>query len=101
MWGLWLVVSNTEVKQHQQQHVGWPVADLKVVQKSSSFDGGQQADFCSVCFHCKAQLAIHSWDHMFEGSTHTPSGNTRRGKKTKTGSCRCGPRNQTSLTVKG
>ena len=38
MWGLWLVVSNTEAQQHQQQPLGWPVADPKVVQKSLSFN---------------------------------------------------------------
>ena len=75
MWGLWLVVSNTEVQKHQQQHVSWPVADPKVIQKLSSFDdkstvniwlssSGQQADFCSVQFHCKVQLTVHNWDHM-------------------------------------
>ena len=112
MWGLWLVVGNTEVQQHQQQLVGWPTADPKVVWKSSSFDekstvniwlfsSGRQANFCSVQFHYKAQLAVYSLDHMLEGSAHTPLRDTRCGKKTRTGSSRCGPRKQTSLIAKG
>ena len=112
MWGLWLVVSNTEAQQHQQQHVSWQAANPKVIWKSSSFNekstvnmhlssSSQQADFCSVQFHCKAQLAVHSWDHMLEGSAHTPLRDTRHGKMTRTSSSTCGPRDQTSLTVKG
>ena len=112
MWGLWLVVSNTEAQQHQQQPVGWPAANPKVVQKLSSFNekstvniqlssSSQQANFCSVQFHHKVQLAVHCWDHVLEGSAHTPSRDTRHGKMTRTSSSRCGPRDQTSLTVKG
>ena len=112
IWGLWLVVSNTEAKQHQQQHVGQPAANPKVIKKQPSFaeksslnvwhcSSSWQADFWSAHFHHKAQLAVHSWDHVLEGSAHTPSGDTRCGMKTRTSSSRCGPRNQTSLTAKG
>ena len=86
-YGWWLVL-----QKHiniRQQHVGWPTANPKIIQKSSSFDekravniqpfsSSQQADFGSVQFHYKAQF---SWNHMLEGSAHATSGDVRHGNE--------------------
>ena len=89
----------------KQQHVGWPVANLKVIQKLSPFDkktpvtvwlfhSGQQADSGSAWYHHKAQ---YSCDHMLEGSAHLTLGDTRCGIKDQDhGSSR----SQTTLTEK-
>ena len=76
---------------NQQQHVGWPVADCKAIQKSSPFGkrtplnvqlshSGQQADSGSApCHH-----TVHNrWDHVLEGSAHLTMGDTRGDMETQ------------------
>ena len=62
---------------------------------------GQQADFSSVHYHHIVQLAIHSGDHMPEGSAQIPSGDTRLDMETGPSSYRYGTRELTSLSEKG
>ena len=85
-YGWWL-----EVLKHNndKQHVGQPVANIKVIWKSSPFckttpvnvwlySSSWQADFDSVLCH---HTAHQSWDHVLEGSAQLPLGDTRSGIK--------------------
>ena len=89
-YGWWLVPQKHKGIQ-QQQHVGWPAANLKVIQKSSPFhkttpvniqlfSSSQQADFGSALHHHTAPVQ-HRRDHVLEGSAHITLGDARGGIK--------------------
>ena len=88
----------------RQQHVSWPVADLKVVWKLSPFhkttavnvwlfSSGRQADLGRAWCHHTAQIhwqanfgsmlhhhtVQYRWDHVVECSAHIPMGDIRSG----------------------
>ena len=82
--GWWLVLQ--KCINIRQQHVGWPMANPKNVQKLSSFDEKRAVNVQLFSSGQLWQCAIpsqmqYSWNHLLEGSAHTTSGDARSGNE--------------------